>query len=82
MVEIIEVLKRFDAVNLIAILAMGWVLNKNFNLKIQALEKRLTVIENRITGVESRLTVIETILVMQGYPVKNFASNSENKSSH
>lgn len=44
------------------------------NNKIHVVDDRLG---NMINALDRRLTVVETVLILQGYPIKNLALNDE-----
>lgn len=63
-----------------AIVASGvWFLSHQMHLirsEMHGMEDRLN---EKIALIDKRVTVIETVLILQGYPIKNLAVNTQEK---
>lgn len=64
-----EVLKMMGAMLVVTASAV-WVLSH----EMQGMENRLN---DKIGSLDKRLTVVETVLILQGYPIKNLATNTD-----
>lgn len=79
-----DLLKMLGGVIVVAGSAVWFLTHEMHSMETRLSDKIYEVdtrLGNLIGTLDKRVTVIETVLVMQGYPIKHIALNSEKKDS-